>query len=135
MERSEWEVVKGFCGIPAIGKPATATAVSDGFAANAAGQAATEDNLNNFSSCGIWYLSNFWKEYNPSVGDGFPSLCGLAPNLIYDAKTNPNGVRCSLQDYMTNELGFRPSSVCTANEHANGHRFATLPFDNDVWRY
>ncbi len=130
MDPVECELLQSFFGIPAIGKPATATAVSDGFAANAAGQAATEDNLNNFSSCGIWYLSNFWKEYNPSVGDGFPSLCGLAPNLIYDAKTNPNGVRCSLQDYMTNELGFRPSSVWTANEQANGHGFANLPFDN-----
>src|SRR5258708_18451088 len=130
MDPVECELLQSFFGIPAIGKPATATAVSDGFAANAAGQAATEDNLNNFSSCGIWYLSNFWKEYSTSVGDGFPSLCGLAPNLIYDAKTNPNGVRCSLQDYMTNELGFRPSSVWTANEQANGHGFANLPFDN-----
>lgn len=135
MDPIECELLQNFFGIPAIGKPATATAVSDGFATNAAGQAATEDNLNNFSSCGVWYLSGFWKETNPSVGDAFPTLCGLAPSLIYDATTNPKGVRCSLQDYMPNELGFRPRSIWTANEKANGHGFVNQPYDNVGLQY
>ncbi len=38
---------------------------------------------------------------------------------VYDAKTNPHGVRCTLEDYMVNMFGRRPSDG-----------FANRPFDN-----
>jgi hypothetical protein len=49
---------------------------------------------------------------------------------VYDADTNPDGVRCTLADYMINVLGPRPPSVWTPAEQEVGHGFAGLPLDN-----
>ena len=48
----------------------------------------------------------------------------------YNASSNPNGVRCTLQDYMVDVLGRRPQSVWTPVEKKIGHGFANSPYDN-----
>ena len=41
------------------------------------------------------------------------SCPGVAAEQVYDAKTNPKGVRCSLQDYMVNVFGRRASRTAS----------------------
>jgi hypothetical protein len=48
----------------------------------------------------------------------------------YDAQTNPDGVRCTLADYMINVFGPRPQNVWGAAEQQIGKGFAGLPLDN-----
>jgi hypothetical protein len=55
---------------------------------------------------------------------------GVPPEDNYDAETNPDGVRCTLADYMINLLGPRPESDWGPQEQALGHGFAGLPLDN-----
>jgi hypothetical protein len=52
---------------------------------------------------------------------GFPnrSCPGVPASQVYNAQSNPHGVRCTLQDYMVNVFGRRP-----------GDGFANRPFDN-----
>jgi hypothetical protein len=49
---------------------------------------------------------------------------------VYDARTNPGGARCTLQDYQGAIWGQRARSVWTAQERTIGHGFANRPFDN-----
>ena len=49
---------------------------------------------------------------------------------IYNAQTNPGGVRCGLTDWNINLLGVQPPSVWDAQEQAVGHGFANVPIDN-----
>jgi hypothetical protein len=44
----------------------------------------------------------------PSSGDPSRSCPGVPADQVFDEKTNPKGVRCSLQDYMVNVFGKRP---------------------------
>ena len=44
----------------------------------------------------------------PSSGDPSRSCPGVPADKVYDASTNPHGVRCSFQDYMVNVFGRRP---------------------------
>ncbi|MEA2492955.1 MAG: hypothetical protein QOJ29_866 [Thermoleophilaceae bacterium] len=55
----------------------------------------------------------------PNSGDPSRSCPGVAADKVYDAQTNPGGVRCSLQDYMVNVFGRRAKDG-----------FAQRPFDN-----
>jgi hypothetical protein len=55
----------------------------------------------------------------PSSGDPSRSCPGVPADQVYDPQTNPQGVRCSLQDYMVNVFGRRPQDG-----------FAERPFDN-----
>ncbi len=55
----------------------------------------------------------------PSSGDPSRSCPGVPPEQVYDAQTNPKGVRCSLHDYMVNIFGRRPQDG-----------FAQRPFDS-----
>ena len=55
----------------------------------------------------------------PSSGDPSRSCPGVPADQVYDANTNPNGVRCSFQDYMVNVFGRRPQDG-----------FANRPADN-----
>src|SRR3954471_7851848 len=41
----------------------------------------------------------------PKPGDPSRSCPGVPPDQVYDAQTNPHGVRCTLQDYMVNAFG------------------------------
>jgi hypothetical protein len=45
----------------------------------------------------------------PSSGDPSRSCPGVPADQVYDADTNPQGVRCSLHDYMVNVFGRRSS--------------------------
>ena len=60
---------------------------------------------------------------NPA-GDCVPA------DRVYDARSNPGGVRCSILDYMINVLGPRPESVWSDMERRAGHGFAGQPFGN-----
>ncbi len=55
----------------------------------------------------------------PSSGDPSRSCTGVPADQVYDATANPEGVRCSLQDYMVNVFGKDPKTG-----------FALRPYDN-----
>jgi hypothetical protein len=44
----------------------------------------------------------------PNSGDPSRSCPGVPADQVYDPKTNPGGVKCTLQDYMVNVFGKRP---------------------------
>ena len=56
--------------------------------------------------------------------DGCP---GVPAEQNYNAETNPDGVRCTLADYMINVFGPRPEELWTPQEQAAGYGFAGLP--------
>ena len=65
----------------------------------------------------------YWNALaNPSGG-----CAGVTTKQMYDAKTNPGGVRCTLADYMINVFAPRPKRLWSANEKKIGHGFAGLP--------
>ncbi len=55
---------------------------------------------------------------------------GVPASEVYNAQTNPSGVRCTLADDMINVFGPRPQSVWTPNEKKLGHGFAALPISD-----
>lgn len=55
---------------------------------------------------------------------------GSGPDKLYNADTNPGGVRCGVTDYMINVLGPRAPEVWSPVEQALGRGFAGLPVDN-----
>ena len=59
----------------------------------------------------------------PNSGDPSRSCPGVPPEQVYDAQANPDGVRCTLQDYMVNAFGV----------DANG--WARRGFDNTGIQY
>lgn len=59
-----------------------------------------------------------------------PDCNGLPPDQLYNAMTNPGGVRCGVQDYMINVFGPRDMGVWTAGEQAIGKGFGGLAVDN-----
>jgi hypothetical protein len=46
----------------------------------------------------------------PSSGKPTRPCPGVPQEQVYDAETNPDGVRCTLQDYMRNVFGIDPST-------------------------
>ena len=60
-----------------------------------------------------------FTETIPDSGEPTRSCPGLASSKVYDERTNPHGVRCTLQDYMVNVFGRRK---------ADG--FAGVPWDD-----
>jgi hypothetical protein len=48
----------------------------------------------------------------------------------YNAKTNPGGVRCTIQDAAVNIFGPEPKKFWSANEKKIGHGFVRPPIDN-----
>ncbi|MDR7087794.1 hypothetical protein J2X11_002633 [Aeromicrobium panaciterrae] len=58
-----------------------------------------------------------------------PTVAGDRSTL-YDAGTNPGGVRCSVPEMMKNPLGPRPESRWSAAEKKVGYGFAGLPVGN-----
>ena len=56
--------------------------------------------------------------------------CSLAPELVYNAERNPDGARCTLQDYQVALWGRRPAQAWSAPEESTGRGFANRPFDN-----
>jgi len=66
-------------------------------------------------------------KFDPSRGGSCP---GVASSDVYDARTNPRGVRCTFQDYMISVFGRRPRSDWGPVEKKLGHGFANRPLDN-----
>jgi hypothetical protein len=100
-------------------------------------QQATVAGDSTISVCQTWVnVYRYTEGGNPSQTNSAIIPCGVSatspgnPNTEYDAKTNPNGVRCDLQDYMIDELGLRPASVWSPVEKQIGHGFANRPWDN-----
>jgi len=60
----------------------------------------------------------------PNSGKPSRSCPGLDPAVQYDAKTRPNGVRCTLQDYMVNVFGKRPDGKAYAAYDNVGIQYA-----------
>ena len=55
---------------------------------------------------------------------------GVTSQQLYNAQTNPGGVRCSIADLAKNLLGREQPSVWSPAEKKIGHGFAGVPFDN-----
>jgi hypothetical protein len=55
--------------------------------------------------------------------------------LVYDGETNPDGVRCSILDYMINVFGPRPQGIWSDQEKAAGRGFAGIPIGNEGVQY
>jgi hypothetical protein len=86
--------------------------------------AAVEGHPNHVNS--IVFDSVYWT----SLGvpdDGCP---GVPDDQVYDAQTNPGGVRCTLADYMINVVGPRPQSIWSPQEQALGRGFGAVPLDD-----
>ena len=59
------------------------------------------------------------------------NLCGgVSSQQVYNAKTNPGGVRCSIADMAINVFAPRPSSAWSASEKTLGRGFAGIAVDN-----
>ena len=71
----------------------------------------------------------FFKTATAPGGDCVPA------EVVYDAETNPGGVRCSLLDYMINIFGPRTEDEWSPMEEAAGRGFAGLPLGNEGVQY
>ncbi len=75
----------------------------------------------------IIFDTTYWESLaNPTTGCG----SGVPSSEVYNPETNPEGVRCTLADYMINVFGPRPESLWGPVEKKIGHGFAGLPIDN-----
>jgi len=85
------------------------------------------------SVCRLWTTpggpTGYAHVFNP-VADVGCDVPAREPEKLYHPTTNPNGVRCSLQDYLVNILGLRPPSLWGPIEQEIGHGFANRPYDN-----
>lgn len=64
-----------------------------------------------------------------------PDCSGVPAPMIYNAATNPGGLRCGVSDYMINVFGPRVPAVWEPNEQALNRGFAGLPVDNHGVQY
>ena len=94
------------------------------------------------SVCQSWVNVYMYSQGgNPSQTNSTIVPCGVGAtqpgnkDTEYNAQTNPDGVRCDLQDYMPNMLGIRPPSVWDAQEKEVGHGFVNRPWDNTGVQY
>ena len=71
----------------------------------------------------IVFDSVYWTDL--AVPDD--GCAGVPDDQVYNAQTNPGGVRCTLADYMINVFGPREPSVWGAAEKKLGRGFAGLP--------
>ena len=55
---------------------------------------------------------------------------GVASSSLYNAQSNPGGVRCTLTDDMINVFGPRPQSEWSPAEKKVGHGFGDIPLDD-----
>jgi hypothetical protein len=86
--------------------------------------AAVEGHPNHVNS--VVFESVYWNDLgNPTSG------CSDVPSeRRYHPQDNPDGVRCTLMDYMVNVLGPREPDVWSPVEREVGHGFAGIPLDN-----
>jgi len=87
------------------------------------------------------YRPSWW---DPSVGgsgggmqEGYGAVAApcVPQSQVYDAQTNPRGVRCSAQDYLVNIVGRRPSAAWGPVEKSVGQGFANRFLDNVGLQY
>ena len=71
-----------------------------------------------------------FTEVIPFSGEPTRSCTGVPPEQVYDENTNPEGVRCTLQDFTVNIFGRRGPADWEAVEKKLGRGFAGRPFDN-----
>ena len=83
--------------------------------------AAVEGHPNHVNA--IVFDSVYWTD----LADPSDGCAGVPPADDYNAQTNPDGVRCTLADYMINVFGPRPERYWTPVERQLGHGFAGLP--------
>ena len=88
-------------------------------------QRAAVDGHRDSSDCAAWEAL-FAGAFDPTKA----SNCNLPQAEVYDPKTNPKGVRCTIPDYLVSVLGRRPKSFWTSVEKTLGHGFGQLPLDN-----
>ena len=60
---------------------------------------------------------------------------GVTAEERYDPETNPDGVRCDIQDAAINIFGPNPEENWSPSEQAAGHGFALAPIDNEGVQY
>ena len=66
----------------------------------------------------------------PSSGDPSRSCPGVPPEDVYDPETNPDGLRCTLQDYMRNVFGPRAGDGLTGRPVGNvGLQYGLKPLE------
>jgi hypothetical protein len=68
--------------------------------------------------------------YWTSLGDPDSGCAGVSDEELYDAETNPGGVRCTLHDYTINVVGPRRPADWGPQEKQVGRGFGGLPLDN-----
>src|SRR5207302_1566838 len=68
--------------------------------------------------------------YWEALANPIKTCAGVESSEAYNPETNPNGVRCTLADYMINVFGPRPEKLWGPLEKKIGHGFAGLPIDN-----
>ncbi len=68
--------------------------------------------------------------YWTALADPDSGCAGVSDKQLYDAETNPDGVRCTLHDYMVNVIGPRRPADWGPQEKRVGHGFGGLPVDN-----
>ena len=83
--------------------------------------AAVEGHPNHVNS--IVFDSVYWTD----LGVPDDGCVGVPDEDVYNAESNPDGVRCTLADYMINVFGPRRESDWIAPEKEVGHGFAGLP--------
>jgi hypothetical protein len=73
----------------------------------------------NHAICLAWTIARFADLFDPTLQASGPvQNCGITPAQAFDPATNPDGVRCTLQDAMINLFGKRPDG------------YANRPWDN-----
>ncbi len=68
--------------------------------------------------------------YWTALADPTSGCAGVPESRNYDPETNPDGVRCTLADYMINVFGPRPKGLWSKPERRVGHGFAGLPISD-----
>jgi len=92
---------------------------------DAASIGAVEGHPNHVNS--IVFDTVYWTDLGiPDDGCG-----GVPDEDVYNAETNPGGVRCTLADYMINVLAPRPEQLWSPQEQAIDRGFAGLPLGDE----
>ena len=71
------------------------------------------------SGCNSHTTTSRYDIYNPSIG----TSCSIPEPARYNRRTNPKGVRCTLQDYEVNEVGRRPDGFANGRMDNEGVQY------------
>jgi hypothetical protein len=87
-------------------------------------QRAAVDGHRDATDCAAWEAT-FSGAFDPSKA----SNCNLPKEQVYDASTNPRGVRCTINDYMISVFGRRVPARWDVVEKKIRRGFAQIPLD------